>query len=362
MQEALKLLIKIGLGTEQPHALPDGVDLKGLRSLAERQGVAAICFDGLQRLTSEHYVGSKLTDKGAMLQWIGSTVRQEQMFNYQLEQAKGLAELWEQNGLDTLVMKGFSLSRLYPHPEHRPCSDMDCFLQWTGQVEGRHEASEKGNALAEENGLKVDRSYYKNSKILQNGLTVENHQYLLPVKGSWKAKKFERLLCSWIYDGSNDYIADTKLIATAPFFDSVYVLAHAQEHFLNEGISLRHVCDWAMVLKAYADKVDWEEWKRACKDNGLLSFGYAMSRLAKDVCGVNIPFECPANDKADRRLTEDILSCKEHDTSKSDFRTRLNLVKGMFQNKWKYKIFSNTNAFMFCSRRVWGYLFDKDLD
>lgn len=36
-------------------------------------------------------------------------------------------------------------------------------------------------------------------------------------------------------------------MATAPFFDAIYVLAHAQEHFLNEGIVLRHVCDWAMV-------------------------------------------------------------------------------------------------------------------
>jgi hypothetical protein len=362
MLETLRLLIKIGLGTEQPCALPDEVNLKELRSLAERQGVAAICFDGLQRLTDEHLVDSKSLNRGMMLQWIGSTMRQEQVFNCQLAQAKKLAELWAQNGLDTLVMKGFSLSRLYPRPEHRPCSDMDCFLQWTGQTENRHEASERGNVLAEENGLKVDRSYYKNSKIVLKGLTVENHQYLLPVKGSGKAKKIERQLRSWIYDGSNDYIADTKLIATAPFFDAVYVLTHAQEHFLNEGISLRHVCDWAMVLKAHSSKVDWGEWKRVCKGYGLLSFGYAMSRLAKDMCGVIIPFECPANDEADKRLIEDILGCKEHDAGKSDLQTRFGLVKRMFQNKWKYKMFSETNAFMFCTRRVWGYLFDKDLD
>ena len=30
-----------------------------------------------------------------------------------------------------------------------------------------HEASEKGNVLAEENGLKVDRSYYKNCSRLR---------------------------------------------------------------------------------------------------------------------------------------------------------------------------------------------------
>ena len=362
MQEILSKLIKIGLGTEQPCVLTSELDLKNLRSLAERQGVSAICFDGLHRLIDEHFINSEALDKSLILKWIGGVLHQEQMYNCQLEQATKLADLWSQNGLETLVMKGFSLGRLYPRPEHRPCSDMDCFLQWSGQVENRHEASERGNVLAEENGLKVDRSYYKNSKILQKGLTVENHQYLLPIKGSRKAKKFESHLRSWIYDGSNEYIAGTKLIAPTPFFDSIYVLAHAQEHFLNEGIALRHVCDWAMVLKAYSTKVDWGEWKKTCREYGLLSFGHAMSRLAKNICGVTIPFDCPSNEEADRRLLDDILYRKGHTSGRTAFQTRVDLVKGMFRNRWKYQVFSDTNAFMFCTRRVWGYLFDKDLD
>lgn len=362
MLEPLKLLIKIGLGTEHPCTLPSELDLKELRSLAERQGVSAICFDGLQRLMDEHIIDSESLDKSQLLQWIGSVMHQEKVFNCQLELAQGLADLWAQNGLDTLVMKGFSLGRLYPRPAHRPCSDMDCFLQWTGQTANSHEASEKGNVLAEENGLKVDRSYYKNSKILLKGLTVENHQYLLPIKGNRKAKKFERQLRSWIYDGSNDYIADTKLMATAPFFDAIYVLAHAQEHFLNEGIVLRHVCDWAMVLKSYSSTVNWDAWKIICQKHGLLSFGYAMSRLAKDICGVNIPFICPPNEEADKRLLDDILKRRAHASDRTAFQTRVDLVNGMFRNRWKYQMFSDTNAFVFCSRRVWGYLFDKNLD
>lgn len=88
-----------------------------------------------------------------------------------------------------------------------------------------------GNDIAAHNGLKVDCGYYKHSKILLRGLTVENHQYLLPVKGSGKAKRFERELRSWIDDGHNAHIGETELRATSPFFDAVFVLAHAQEHF-----------------------------------------------------------------------------------------------------------------------------------
>lgn len=231
---------------------------------------------------------------------------------------------------------------------------MDCYLK---------DKYEDGNKIANENGLTVDCSYYKHSKILLKGLTVENHQYLLPVKGSSKAKRFEQELRSWIEDGNNEYISDSRLKATSPFFDAVYILAHAQEHFLNDGIILRHICDWAMVLKAHANKVDWDEWKRVCKEYGMLSFGYAMSRLAYRVCGVNVPFDCPKDDEADRRLLDDTLYRKVCNNGKrSKIQVRINLVMNMFRNSWKYCMFSDTNFLMFCGRRVCGYLFDKDLD
>ncbi len=329
------------------------VDWKCLWKMASQQGVSAICLDGLQIL--DKGIGClTMIPKPLKMQWIVSVVKQEKAYDGQWYAARDLADLYCKHGIDTYVLKGFSLSRLYPRPEHRPCTDMDCYLK---------DKYYDGNRIAKENGLTVDCSYYKHSKILLKGLTVENHQYLLPVKGSSKAKRFEQELRTWIEDGNNEYIGDSRLKATSPFFDAVYILAHAQEHFLNEGIILRHICDWAMVLKAHADKVDWDEWKRVCKEYGMLSFGYAMSRLANKVCGVTVPFDCPKDDEADRRLLDDTLYRKVCNNGKrSKIQVRINLVMNMFRNSWKYRMFSDTNFLMFCGRRVWGYLFDKDLD
>lgn len=357
-EDALFRLVSIGLGNDNALDLQINNDWSQLCTLSLRQGISSICLDGLQRLSQA--VGSVDIDKGTKLQWIASTMRQEQSYNRQWQAAKGLAELYDREGVDTYVMKGFSLSRLYPKPEHRQCTDVDCFLV---DRKEKQSAYERGNAIAEQHGLQVDRSYYKHSKIYVKGLTVENHQYLLPIKGSGKAKKFERELREWIDDGRNECIGDSKLKATSPFFDAVFVLAHAQEHFLNEGIILRHVCDWAMVLRVHADKVDWEEWQRVCTEYGMLSFGYAMSRLAHRVCGVEIPFDCLTDDEADRRLLDDTLYRKATaDAKRSEMQVRMDLVKNMFCNSWKYRLFSDTNFLAFCGRRVWGYLFDKDLD
>lgn len=360
VEKALFRLLSVGLGNIDDSGVIDIQDSTWAKiyNIANRQGVSAICLDGVQRLSQKN---SDLNiDKRIKLQWIASAMKQEQSYKAQWQAAKALSLLYDEKGIDTYVMKGFSLSRLYPNPEHRQCTDLDCFLI---DRESKRCAYEVGNEIAERNDLLVNRSYYKHSKIALYGLTVENHQFLLPVKGSGKAKKFERELRELIDDGQNEYIGDSKLKATSPLFDAVFVLAHAQEHFLGEGMILRHICDWAMVLKAHADKVDWGEWKRVCKEYGMLSFGYAMSRLANKVCGVTVPFDCPKDDEADRHLLDDTLYRKTCNNGKrSDMQVRIDLVKNMFHNSWKYRMFSDTNFLMFCGRRVWGYLFDKDLE
>lgn len=360
VEKALFRLLSVGLGYSDDSGIIDIQDdaWAKIYNIANKQGVSAICLDGVQRLSQKN---SELNvDKRIKLQWIASAMKQEQSYKAQWQAAKALSLLYDGKGLDTYVMKGFSLSRLYPNPEHRQCTDLDCFL--IGR-ETKQCAYEVGNKIAEQNNLSVNRSYYKHSKIALSGLTVENHQFLLPVKGSGKAKKFERELREWIDDGQNEYIGDSKLKATSPLFDAVFVLAHAQEHFLGEGIILRHICDWAMALNAYADNVNWDEWRRICDDYGMLTFGYAMSRLANKICGVTVPFDFPKNDVADRRLLDDTLYRKAPtDRNCSDMQVRINLVKNMFYKSWKYKMFSDTNFLMFCGRRVWGYLFDKDLD
>lgn len=360
VEKALFRLLSVGLGHIDDRGIIDIQDSAWAKiyNLANRQGVSAICLDGVQRLSQKN---SDLNiEKHIKLQWIASAMKQEQSYKAQWQAAKTLSLLYDEKGIDTYVMKGFSLSRLYPNPEHRQCTDLDCFL--IGR-ETKRCAYEVGNEIAEQNDLSVNRSYYKHSKIAMSGLTVENHQFLLPVKGSGKAKKFERELREWIDDGQNEYIGDSKLKATSPLFDAVFVLAHAQEHFLGEGIILRHICDWAMVLNAYADKINWDEWKRICDEYGMLSFGYAMSRLANKICGIEIPFDCSVNGKADSRLLDDTLYRKTvSNIVRSDMQVRMDLVKTMICNSWKYRMFSDTNSLIFCGRRVWGYLFDKDLD
>lgn len=98
------------------------------------------------------------------------------------------------------------------------------------------------------------------------------------------------------------YIGDTYLERPTDIFLAVHVLAHAHEHFFEESINLRHVTDWAMIMKANNSVCDefWSEWKDVCENSHILSFGYTLSNIAKLVCGIEIPFACPSNKIAEK--------------------------------------------------------------
>lgn len=324
---------------------------------AFEQGVAAISLDGWQKLYDNHY--DLIAPFGVNVylnrDLFAQTLLIENEYSEQWKNAQLFAEEMEEQNVRVFVLKGFAISRLYPIPEHRPCCDMDCFLLSEGKP-----AYDIGNWIAFKSGCSVNAHYYKHSKIKVGSLIIENHQFCLPVKGDRRSKELNAFLLSIIDDGELRHIGKSKLLAPSPMFNAIYVLAHAREHFFNERITLRHICDWGCLIRSLSDAGDafWDEWRRHCSKFSLLEFGYSMSRLARTVCGFPIPFLCPENDALDKRVLEDIL--KPSVKKKNGFSRRIQLVGNLLSSRWKFKAFSNRSAFGFALRRIWGYLVEKD--
>jgi hypothetical protein len=55
---------------------------------------------------------------------------------------------------------------------------------------------EQGNVITQKARTKVERDYYKHSHVSFKGLTVENHQFCIAIRGSKKTKSLERLFQS----------------------------------------------------------------------------------------------------------------------------------------------------------------------
>lgn len=351
-QKALYALIRIALIEERPVALPESVDWIELLEYAKTQGVAAIVMDGLQTLINKIGFSPVGLDIKAKLQLYALAMSIEKRHIKQLESGKEVASIWRKSGIRTLVLKGFAFAQYYPNPLQRLASDMDCYLCG---------GYEEGNREMEHLGIKVNREDYRHATFQYKDVFVENHKICTTVRGKRQRKCFELYLRSLLENEKTKRIDESYLEIPCDRFNALYFLQHSRRHFLREGITLRYICDWAMILKN-ADCFDDDFWN-VCKVNDLHTFAESMTRLAYVVCGVKASW---INDEVelqshDWRLLDDCYRIADNAIKYgNNFKAHVQMVKNMLAMRWKYKCFSQRSMEVELISSVWSNWFEKE--
>ncbi len=354
-------LIRLGLGTNKADENIlvgfqsfDDIAWEEIYNLGVRQGVAAIQFDGLQQLYGKAgTLQNKLPNSELKLKWFAHTQKVERHCLSQFKTSAELADIYALHGIRTVVLKGISTGINYPDPKRRPCGDLDCFLMG---------GYERGNVIAEEHGARVERDFYKHSHISYKGLTVENHQFCTAIRGSKRTKAFERLLQSLLKDEGTTMIDNTKQECPYPMFNALFLTHHAQRHFLSEGIALRHLCDWAMLLHKHGDEIDWEQFQRYCNTYGLTRFADTMTRLANKQLHVDVPalYHVGKDDELDDYLLHEILYGASSLSTDSVWMQRFGIIKNIFIHRKRCQMFSDTSFLQNVFQLIYGFCFDRN--
>lgn len=345
--EILFALIRSGLQIENAN-LDGVVNWENLYNIASEQGVAAIVAEGISHEFENGFSADDF-DFSMRIQFIDELVSAEQTYLSFLQSATRLAELYHKHGIRTFCLKGFVTNSFYPKPKLRVFCDFDCFL---GDFC-------KGNELAKQIGIDVAGSY-KHATFNYEAIHVENHQFCTHFRGRKKAYQFEMFLQSVMRNDKVEYIGDSYIEKPTPLFNALFLTHHARSHFFDERVSLRQVVDWAMLMRYYGTAdVDWKEFEYICREYGLLSFAQTMSRVAKKICHVEIPFDCPANDQLDKMLLDDIFSeTQKHVEYGTGMKTRWQILRNKYNARWKYHYFSDQTFASALWQQIWGVISD----
>ena len=333
--------------------LPESINWQTLIDEAGRQGVSVLASDGLQRLYDAgiYEANDEKEVRRLKARWFGKTMKYEHRYAGQMDAAKKMGEWLAPTGIQMVVLKGFTVSECYPVPGHRYSADLDCFLI----KDGEHlEAYELGNRVMEEHGLKVNRGYYKNSSFDLPGLHVENHKFCTPFRGNKTLTRFERLLQGMLLDGPLTPIGNTGLLAPPPLASALFLTEHGYSHFLHEGLTLRHILDWALFRRRHATDVDWVRFDAYCAEFG---FGRFLSSI--DAVGEYVLGQRPYEDLSpiDRRFLDDTWKGPSFDHDKKGLRARVFLAGNTLRAAWKYRHYSNISMVHALWIQVKGFLF-----
>lgn len=319
-----------------------------LYTAASSQGVSALVWDGIRRLPPELQPSRELR-----LRWAYNVERIERRYGQQRRRAAELAAAYAEAGIRTVVLKGLAVSRLYPVPEHRPCGDLDCFL--CGDYE-------RGNRVAEQVGAEVKRDFYKHSHIVFRGLTVENHRFCTAVRGSRRAKRFERHLQRLLAEGPLSCIPETALLVPPPRFQCPFsgqtrlVAFPDRGHFPAASVRLGGLYR-PRRRRGRLDGVPEGRGRRspaAFRGDPLRPLRPVSGRRAESAAGRRAG--------ARRRVLDNILYERRHlnDSPGGAWTKRMRLIGNLARDRWKYGEVYGRSFLLEGLRLSVGYLFDRN--
>lgn len=245
------------------------------------------------------------------------------------------------NELTTTVLKGFSLSALYPNPNLREFSDIDI-------ISGKD--YEEVNACFAKHGVKVDKVDGHHAYLKVDGISVEHHFAFsnTRVKNGLigQEEALQKLAALNPQQTSMPGISFPN-----PAFTALFVGWHAYEHFLHEKIELRHVIDWALALKHLSETEDKDV--RAIKaDSKWGQFTDTLTAIAiYHLCLPQDWFPSKENVAANninelqlQRVWNDIITEPHTPKGRTSNHRRVNIAKRIMKNGWKFKEYSNMSA------------------
>ena len=352
-------LLRVALGNEGTDtSLPNDVSWQDVFDLSVKQGVVNVAYDGLQMLMNanpEKTFGFDTPEMEVLrYKWIGYGMTAENAYQQYVSTLKELAQLYQSQGFQLVLFKGYALSRYYPFPSHRPVGDIDiAVLNAMGEWSQR-QADEK---FRKELGLPVEKAKNTHhSKYLFRGLSVENHyEFSSTYRSDKKSKEFEALLQSLCLENGIES-TEEGIIFAPPTFNALFLMWHLASHFCSSYISLRQLCDYMLFLEHDYKKVDWVYVKKIFREYGLAEFAQVVDGILvqylhakRSIYGDGVCLK-----DIETRVVEDIFNAKEY-----KFESKIVRLLRYPQFSWKYRLVRDRSWFSLLYNSIQIHLFHK---
>ena len=329
-------------------------DWKQCYEMALAQGVLAMIFPAISSLPKESRPPFELFAK-----WMTYTQSIAAQSQYKQQVVEKTGHWLAEDGLSTLILKGFSLSVLYPNSKLREFCDIDIFSG------SNYDAV---NDCFAKHGVRVSSVDGHHAYLNVDGVSVEHHFafHNTKVKHGLKGPEEElQELASSCWQPTSI----SGICFPSPLFTALFVGWHAHEHFLQEKIQLRHVIDWVLSLRQLTNH-EAEQLNEIKRNTGWGSFIDTLTAMA--IHQLNLPTEWfPAteielankvNGEQEQRVWNDILFAPHTAKSKSSSLRRINIAKRIMKNNWKFKTYSNINATQLLLMETMGHLKHKTVN
>lgn len=317
--------------------------------LALQQQVLAMTFPAMSALPKEQRPGFTLWSK-----WMAYAHRVAEQSAHKRQVVEKVGEWLAEEGLATMIIKGLSLSVLYPKPDLREFCDVDIYSGTD---------YEAVNACFRKCGIEVGKPDGHHARLVVDCVAVEHHHSFgnsrVRQRGAYSIEEvLQRLAIS-----DPRPTALSGICFPCPVLTALYTGWHAYKHFMHEKIELRHVIDWALALR----QLTADEVEEVGKVKGASPWGrFADTMTAIALHRFALPEEWfPAREveaashispEREERVWNDIITAPHIAPGGTTLHRRIMIGKRLMKNRWKFREYADVGAerFLLGEFRGWA--------
>lgn len=306
---------------------------------------------GIAPLVGEALIPTSTMPREVKMPWLAEIEKGRRRYEHHLHCSQQLLQFYNRHGIRSMLLKGWAVGRYYPKPELRPSKDIDLyhFGKW----------KEADKTLQQHLGIEVSHKGVHHTKYLFHGVTIENHYDFVGSNNMHSNLHFETLLKRMVVHDVqlSTLLGETVYLPNATF-EALFLMRHLAGHFASEGITLRHLCDWAMFVDQQRTHVDWDCVAQHFLSFGMMPFVGAVQGITEKYLDITPLPQLTTNDEGlSQRVLNEIMCGEFQETHTKEDLARLGWKIRRFRaNRWKYQITSNDSIWSIVLRGTIAHL------
>lgn len=193
-------------------------------------------------------------------------------------------EIFNENEIDVIALKGLVVRDLYPKVEFRTMGDADILVHEEDLESVKELLISEGYELKEGADNHGAHLAFTNKKFWP----IEVHWTLVNDDYFSVDKSFEKEL----WDRARDVrIGNSKVLALCNEDLAFHLCLHMGVHIIAGGFGLRQLCDLVLLVEKEGEKIDWIDFILKTKECGAESFVSAIFKCCNRLFNMEIPLE-----------------------------------------------------------------------
>ena len=250
------------------------IDWPALIDEAKEHKVTGLAYSGVKDQLKEVEIPYELLNE-----WKREVIFSGMNQQRHVKQSARILQLFNEENIDVIILKGMVLRELFPHPDLRTMSDLDILVheEDLGRIE---------TVLTAKGFKKLQDPQEKHDVYYKAGFKIEVHWALTEdgmfrggksyEEGIWeRVREVEVLGVKTLTLGYNDFI--------------FHLIIHMASHTAYRGFGIRYLLDLVVMIEQQGAFIDWAEVIRLMDACQVRKYSAVLFKCCEDLFGLEVP-------------------------------------------------------------------------